>query len=86
MYNTNVTAGMYASEKPGEEPCDAAFPCAGHQSLSLGAKIAIGVLVPTAGLAIILVPAVWILRKKKNMRHGTSALGVYFSDTISCGR
>lgn len=44
--------GLYAAVKPSGTPCDAAFPCH-RNSLSKGAKIAIGVVITVVQLVII---------------------------------
>lgn len=62
-FYTRLTAGTYASKRPGGTPCDAAFPCQ-RQGLSRGAKIAIGVVVPIVGLATLGLVA-WAISRKK---------------------
>ncbi|KAF9516184.1 glycoside hydrolase family 9 protein [Hydnum rufescens UP504] len=65
-FYTRLTAGVYASKRPSGKPCDAAFPC-GHHGLSLGGKIAIGVLVPIAVLAIGL--AAWVVSRRSRRKR-----------------
>ncbi len=53
-YYTSLGANTYTA--PSGQPCDNAYPCSsggGRSGLSLGAKIAIGVLVPLFVLALL---------------------------------
>lgn len=65
-FYTQLQAGTY-NATPGQ-PCDEAYPCGGEDSqgggLSTGAKVAIGVVVPLAVLAIFFV-GVWYWRKRR---------------------
>ncbi|KAI0248718.1 glycoside hydrolase family 9 protein [Lactifluus subvellereus] len=59
---THLQAGAFATKKPGGKPCDAVFPC--HSGISKGAKIAIGVVLPLIGFAII-AAAIWYYCRRK---------------------
>lgn len=58
-YYTRLAAGAY--KVPSGHPCDNAYPCS--SGLSTGAKIAIGVIVPVAVIAIAI--AIYVLGRKK---------------------
>ncbi|KAI9513161.1 family 9 glycosyl hydrolase [Russula earlei] len=50
---TRLQDGAFAAQKPSGKPCDAAFPCKGGSGLSRGATVALGVILPIVGVAII---------------------------------
>jgi endoglucanase len=60
---TRLQAGAFAAKRPGGKPCDAAFPC--HSGLSKGTKIAIGVVLPLVGFAIIAATIWYYCRYRK---------------------
>jgi endoglucanase len=63
-YFTSLQAGEYDKHKPTGQPCDAAFNCqpgagSSTSSLSRAGKIAMGVIVGVAGLAIVMLTLHW---------------------------